>query len=119
MISKATMEREERLLTISEVSERLNIPKHTLRFWEKEFTGLFAPRRTKGGQRRFSAEDIFRIEEIMKMRQKGISLTEIKNRLARDQRTEGFQLHRIDLLAHRVAEAVKAEVYDFLEGKNI
>ncbi len=111
------MEREERLLTISEVSKLLNIPKHTLRFWEKEFTGLFAPQRTRGGQRRFSVEDISRIEEIKKMRNNGISLTEIKNRLVRDQKKDGSQLHRIDLLAHRVAEVVKAEVYDFLEGR--
>jgi len=114
---KAAMERENQLLTISEVSKSLNISKHTLRFWEKEFMGLFAPRRTQGGQRRFSVEDISRVEEIKKMRNKGMNLSEIRTRLAQGQKKDGLNLHRIDLLAHRVAEAVKAEVYDFLEGR--
>lgn len=111
------MESAKQFLSISEVSKSLNIPKHTLRFWEKEFMGLFVPQRTKGGQRRFTVEDISLIEEIRKMRHNGISLTEIKNKLVRHQKKDGFQLHRIDLLAHRVAEMVKAEVYDFLEGR--
>lgn len=111
------MERENQLLTISEVSKQLKVPKHTLRFWEKEFTGLFAPQRTKGGQRRFSVKDISLIEEIKKLRNKGMSLSDIRSRLAQGQKEDDLHLHRIDLLAHRVAEVVKAEVYDFLEGR--
>jgi len=111
------MERENQLLTISEVSKSLNISKHTLRFWEKEFMGLFAPRRTQGGQRRFSAADISRIEEIKKLRNQGMSLSEIRSRLSQDQKGDDPGVRRIDLLAQRVAEVVKAEVYDFLEGR--
>lgn len=114
---KTAMERENQLLTISEVSKSLNISKHTLRFWEKEFMGLFAPQRTQGGQRRFSVKDISRIEEIKKLRNKGMNLSEIRTRLAQGQKEDGLNLHRIDLLAHRIAEVVKAEVYDFLERR--
>lgn len=73
--------------------------------------------RTRGGQRRFSREDLFRIEEIKKMRDRGMSLAEIRSRLAQDQKGDDLHPNRIDLLAHRVAEVVKAEVYDFLEGR--
>jgi DNA-binding transcriptional MerR regulator len=114
---KAAMGRENQLLTISEVSNSLNISKHTLRFWEKEFMGLFAPRRTQGGQRRFSAADISRIEEIKKLRNQGMSLSEIRSRLSQDQKGDDPGVRRIDLLAQRVAEVVKAEVYDFLGGR--
>jgi DNA-binding transcriptional MerR regulator len=109
------MERENQLLTISEVSKSLNISKHTLRFWEKEFMGLFAPRRTQGGQRRFSVEDISRIEEIKKLRNKGMSLSDIKREVNHGSKGEHSNSNKIDLLAHRVAEVVKVEVYNFFK----
>jgi len=114
---KAAMGKEEELLSISEVSRRLGVSKHTLRFWEKEFMGLISPQRTKGGQRRFRPEDISRIEEVKKLKVEGVSLSEIKRRLTQGQMKDHLGFYRIDLLAHRVAEVVKAEVYDFLERR--
>ncbi len=110
------MEREEQLFTISEVSKRLNIPKHTLRFWEKEFTGLFAPQRTRGGQRRFTNEHIAIIEEIKRKREKGVSLSEIKKKILFYNKGGHPGSNKVDLLALRVAEAVKFEVYRFFDG---
>jgi UDP-N-acetylglucosamine 4,6-dehydratase len=69
---------ENTLLSIQEVSDRLRVPKHTLRFWEKECQGLFEPLRTPGGQRRYTPEDISIIEEIKKLRKRGKGLAEIK-----------------------------------------
>lgn len=105
----------DRLLTICEVSKKLNVPKHTLRFWEKELNGFFVPRRTKGGQRRFNDEDIVWIEDIKKLRERGVPLSEIKSKLNNGNREDHSHSKRIDLLAHRVAEKVKAEVYDFFK----
>jgi len=51
-------------LTIAEISRKLRIPKHTLRFWEKEFNGQITPHRTQGGQRRYAAEHVAVIETI-------------------------------------------------------
>ena len=61
---------EKNLLTIKQVSRRLNIPKPTLRFWEKELDGIIVPLRNNGGQRHYTPENIAIIEEIKKLRKK-------------------------------------------------
>lgn len=103
------------LFTISEVSRRLNIPKHTLRFWEREFEGIMIPPRTKGRQRRYTPENVALIEEIKRRRQKGMSLPEIRDELNPGHSGRPSSSGKIDLLANRVAEVVKAEVYQFFE----
>jgi len=109
------MERE--LLTISEVSERLKIPKHTLRFWEREFGHFFTPQRTKGGQRRFTPEDVDWIKQIVKMRERGMSLSRIKMELASEGREPLLVEGSLELLARRVSDLVKGEVYNFLKKR--
>lgn len=108
-----------RLLTISEASQRLHLPKHTLRFWEREFEGIFIPQRTRGGQRRFTTENITVIEEIKKLREKGKSLSEIKRTFMCGTQQDPEKCSKIDLLASRVAEVVKAEISNFLNGNPI
>lgn len=55
------------LLSIGDVSKLLNIPSHTLRYWEMEFADFLHPVRTKGQQRRYNDEDIKTIEKIAGM----------------------------------------------------
>lgn len=68
---------------ISEVSELLNLPQSTLRFWEKEFT-MLKPFRDSKGNRYYSQRDI----EIIRMvhylvKERGLkidaALTELRN----------------------------------------
>ena len=106
-------------LSIAEISNKLKIPKHTLRFWEKEFHGMIVPLRTQGGQRRYGREHIAVIETIRKLRERGLSLSQIKCELGPGARGPGARegqgrSTKIDQLATRVAEAVKTEVYNFL-----
>ena len=125
---------ENRLSSIQEVSVLLNVPKPTLRFWEKEFEGILVPLRTGGGQRRYTVENIAVIEEIKKLKRKGMSLPEIKRKLGKGQMSEAGlrpigayapvgshmsgdeRTDRIDLLAARVAEVVRVGVNRFFEG---
>jgi len=44
------MQLKERDFSISDVSTRLEIPKPTLRFWEKELKEILVPLRTQGGK---------------------------------------------------------------------
>lgn len=121
--------------TIHQVSQQLDVPKPTLRFWEKEFEGILVPLRTNGGQRRYAPEHVSVIREIKMLKKAGLSLVEIKRKLGKgqmsgaggqtcpqrsrlrgergagDERTDG-----IDLLAERVAEVVKMEVLRFFQG---
>ena len=52
------MDQQEQLFTIQQLSKKLNIPKPTLRFWEKELEGIFVPLRTRGGQRRYRQSEV-------------------------------------------------------------
>ena len=49
---------------ISEVEKIVNIPQSKLRFWEKNIDKL-SPKRSKGSTRKYSAEDIDIIKQIM------------------------------------------------------
>ena len=109
------MEEERQLLTMSEVSGRLKIPKHTLRFWEREFEGIFVPHRTPGGQRRYTFENIATIGQIKELRKKGMRLSDIKKGLSNDNREEILHSGKVDLLANRVADIVRTEIYSFFK----
>ena len=104
---------EEKLLSIEEVSLKLKIPKHTLRFWEKAFEGIFVPHRTPGGQRRYTFENIATIGQIKELRKKGMRLPDIKREFTNDNNGNSFSSSKADLLANKVAEAVKTEIYSF------
>jgi DNA-binding transcriptional MerR regulator len=54
---------------ISMASRITGIEVHTLRYWEREFSGLLNPERTAGGQRRYRPEDIqevFRLKRLLR-----------------------------------------------------
>lgn len=109
-----------KLLSILDVSRRTGLARHTLRFWEHEMNGILVPLRTKGRQRRYSAEHLCVIEEIKKLKADGLTLDDIRNEMhsrSRGQEKTGSDADRIDLLADRIAEAVKSVIYSFFEGE--
>ena len=64
------------LFTISEVSELLNIPASTLRFWEDE--GLIFVTKSDNHYRKYTLQNITQIAEIMFYRNLGIPIKQIK-----------------------------------------
>lgn len=115
------MQRSPQTLTIQQVSERLGVSKHTLRFWEKELSGVIVPPRTRGGQRRYTSKHLFIIEEIKRLKKEGLSLVDIRNRLDKSHNAErdNSNSQRIDLLANEVAEMVRSALHRFFEGENL
>ncbi len=116
------MNQNEPLHSIQQISAKLNIPKPTLRFWEKEFEGILIPLRTHGGQRRYAPEHVSVIKEIKMLKKAGLSLIEIKRKLVKGQMSEaGCQrsgdegTDGINFLAERVAKVVKMEVLRFFQ----
>ena len=103
--------------SISYVSTRLEIPKPTLRFWEKEFKEILIPLRTKGGQRRYNVEHLAVIKRIKRLQERGMSLSEIRGNLMRHAKKKPSDpnLHNIDFLADRIAKVVRDEVYRFFD----
>ena len=103
--------------TIQQLSKKLNVPKPTLRFWEKELEGIIVPLRTPGGQRRYTKIHVTVLERIKELRNSGKSITEIK-----DYFNNGYNNGKpvddetaIDILTERIAEIVKLEVRKFLK----
>ena len=103
--------------SISDVSTRFEIPKPTLRFWEKEFKEILVPLRTQGGQRRYNTEHLAVIKRIKRLQERGMSLSEIRGNLIRDRKKRETDLNNsnIDFLADRIAKVVREQVYRFLE----
>lgn len=106
-------------LTIQQLSKTLDIPKPTLRFWEKELEGLIVPNRTSGGQRRYTEDHIALLKEIKELRNSGKSLNEIKTHFNNGEKnlTVISEYEKIDLLSERIAEVVKSEIYKFLQNR--
>jgi DNA-binding transcriptional MerR regulator len=106
--------------SIQEASDRANVSKHTLRFWEKELNGIIVPLRTDGHQRRYTEYHLFIIEEVKRLKKKGLSLPDIRKLLdnSKDRSPKNASLEKIDALAGQIAEVVKSTLYNFLEGEN-
>ncbi len=76
------------MFRIKEVSNRLGVPVSTLRFWEKAFSDQIQPKRTEGGQRRYSESDIrflFRIKALL--REKSLTIAEVKEIITKGEGT--------------------------------
>jgi len=104
--------------TVSQISEKLKIPKPTLRFWEKELAGIIDPLRTNGRQRRYTLKHLSVLGDIKQLREKGKSLSEIKNILGNGHnKAQDYGSIDIEMLSKRIAEVVKDELIRFLNGR--
>ena len=52
------MDKNEYFMSINDVSKRLNIPAHTLRYWERQFPVAIRPTTGAGGRRYYRQEDV-------------------------------------------------------------
>ena len=83
---------------IQEVADHFALNVSTLRFWEKEFENI-RPRKTAGGSRQFTREDIQQVEIIFHLlREKGMTIDGARQSLktrkdAEEKRVE--TLHRL------------------------
>jgi DNA-binding transcriptional MerR regulator len=68
------------LLRIGELSRRTGVSPEVLRAWERRY-GLFAPQRTDGGFRLYSASDVLRITEMKRLLADGVSANEAAQRI--------------------------------------
>lgn len=64
-------------MTIKEVEQCLEVPRATVRFYERE--GLINPQRGENGYREYSEEDVMRLREIIIFRKLGMSITDIED----------------------------------------
>jgi len=75
---------------ISAAAELAGVHPQTLRFYERR--GLIRPRRTPGGDRRFSDRDIERLRRIQRLTAEGVSLAGVQRILDLEDRLERARL---------------------------
>src|SRR5215469_3825085 len=104
-------------LTIAQVSRQTGIPVTTLRFYERELTGLLPLIKTRGGHRRYRPEDVARLAAVRRLtRSEGMKLADVrrvmsapggfeplKEQLDRHQKLIAQESGRIDELLHRIS----------------
>lgn len=97
--------------TIKEVANHFKVNESLLRFWETEFKEI-KPRKTQGGVRQYTREDIEMIELVYSLvKVKGLTLEGARQtlKLKKDEETR-----RLDLI-HRL-EDIKKELNDLKDG---
>ena len=74
----------EYFLSINDVSKRLSVPAHTLRYWEKQFPTLIRPTTGAGGRRYYRRETFERLVIIKDLLySRGLTIAGVK-KLMRD-----------------------------------
>jgi DNA-binding transcriptional MerR regulator len=77
MAMKNALTQQEPTLTIAEVSELTKLSADTLRYYEK--AGLIEPvGRTAGNQRRYASADLAWLEFLLRLRETGMSIADMK-----------------------------------------
>ncbi|MFG3577701.1 MerR family transcriptional regulator [Micromonospora chersina] len=87
-------------MTIGEIAGRFGLATHVLRHWES--VGLLTPARVVAGRRRYRSADLYRVATILRAKEAGLSLEQIRDLLtsaAPARRREILLRHRADLVA--------------------
>lgn len=101
--------------SINEVSKRLDVPAHTLRYWEKQFPVAIRPTTGAGGRRYYRAETIERLIVIRDLLYKhGLTIAGVK-KLMRD---GNLPASADELLSATPAAASNATVVPVSTGNN-
>lgn len=89
------------LFSISVAAELAGLHPQTLRIYERE--GLLQPLRSQGGTRRYSRNDVLRLQEICALTGDGLNLAGIRRVLQLQEETRQLQaeLARLKKLGHR------------------
>lgn len=93
---------------ISVVAEMLDVHPQTLRLYERE--GLVRPKRTGGGVRLYSDDDVERVKLILNLtRELGVNLAGVEVILSMREKLEKLQ-EEMDTMAARMQEEFMAEL---------
>jgi MerR family transcriptional regulator/heat shock protein HspR len=78
------------VFSISVAAELTGLHPHTLRLYEQE--GLLSPARSPGGVRRYSTDDIGRLQQITALTSDGINLAGVRRILELQEQTQRLQV---------------------------
>lgn len=97
--------------SIKEVARHFGVNESLLRYWEKEFNEI-NPRKTEGGARQYTREDITTIELIFSLvKERGLTLEGAKQVLRTKKDDETKRIELINRL-----ESIKKELQQLIKG---
>ncbi len=95
--------------SIQEVANHFAVNVSLLRFWEKEFSNI-RPKKTKGGTRQYTKEDIMEIEIVYRLvREKGLTLDGARQALRNNKTDEDIRIETLTLLQSLKKDLVELE----------
>ena len=93
--------------SIQEVADHFAVNLSLLRFWEKEFENI-NPKKTKGGTRQYTKEDIMEIEIVYRLvREKGLTLDGARQALRNNKTDEDIRIETLNRL-----NSLKKELFE-------
>ncbi len=103
------MESSEYFVSINDLSKRLSVPAHTLRYWEKQFPTAVRPTTGAGGRRYYRAETVEKLIVIKDLLYThGMTIAGVKKML----REGSLPVAATDALPDTVQVSVPAAVVD-------
>lgn len=95
--------------SIQEVADHFAVNVSLLRFWEKEFDNI-NPKKTKGGTRQYTKEDVHEIEIVYRLvRDKGLTLEGARQVLKTNKTEEDRRVEALDRLKNVKKELLSLE----------
>ena len=108
------LEPDKKYLNISEVSERTDVPAHTLRYWETEFKQLKPERHS--GMRKYSPLDVELIKKIKDLLyNKKYTIEGVKKCLTVDRRRKNMSNMQVGVSDSKILEEIKQELKEILD----
>jgi MerR family transcriptional regulator, heat shock protein HspR len=92
---------------ISVAAELAGMHPQTLRIYERK--GLLDPARTAGGNRRYSDEDLYRLQRIAELTEEGLNLAGVRRVLALEAHIEGLERELADTRSAASAAVAETE----------
>ncbi len=99
------------LFSISVAAELTGLHPQTLRIYERE--GLLDPVRSPGGTRRYSTDDIGRLQQIMALTADGLNLAGVRRVLELQEQTRQLQaeIDQFKAVAHKASSPAPAQAH--------
>jgi MerR family transcriptional regulator/heat shock protein HspR len=99
MVTSGWSDMDRGLFSISVAAELSGLHPQTLRIYERE--GLLQPGRSQGGTRRYSRNDVLRLQEICALTGEGLNVAGIRRVLQLQEETRQMQAEIARLRNHR------------------
>jgi MerR family copper efflux transcriptional regulator len=107
------MKSSEAAMSIGEIAQRFGLATHVLRHWES--MGLLTPARVTASCRRYSPADLYRVAVILRAKEAGFGLEDIREMFAAQDpagRTTILRRHRAELAARIAAAQASLDLID-------